>query len=291
MGVHKERMARMAWIPLLICPLVFAIGCEDREAGQLRLLTYNIHHGVDDDGGFNLDGVIETIRRSGADVVALQEVDRVWSGRSAYFDQARHLADSLGMDFAFGATLDREPSLGGFGEYGIMILSRFPIAESLFHLLPADLEQRGVLYSVIQTPYGRVPVACTHLGLSASEREQQITDMLTWLPVDDNLVLMGDFNTPSGSDELVPLRERFFDLQGASGQGDVGTYFHEGNWVRIDYIFAAPNWRPDYCVVLPDRSSDHLAVSAGVQYVPLARNPADYRELLSRIMPGSFERR
>ncbi len=75
---------------------------------QLTVLSYNLHHGVGVDGALDLDRVAAVIRDSGADVVALQEVDRHWSARSEFVDQAAVLADKLGMHHAYGANLDRD---------------------------------------------------------------------------------------------------------------------------------------------------------------------------------------
>lgn len=278
----------MTILQKLVCSLMAAFvvttgiaGCATPSVPPLRLLTCNIHHGADVLGVYRLGAVIEAIRRSRADVVALQEVDRVWGIRSLFRDQAVYIADRLGMDFSYGATLDREPSRPGVGEYGIMILSRYPIVDSRFRLLPGEFEQRGVLVCIIDSPHGKVPVACTHLGLSLSDRQVQIADILAWMPPCDGAVLMGDFNAPPGSRELEPLYSRFFDVQAVTGAGDVGTYWHQEQWVRIDCIFVAPQWKPDYCVVFPIFGSDHSPVTAGVSPIgaPAIQQNQVYRQI------------
>ena len=249
---------------LSLLSTIFVTGCGEHmgvdSSAILKLLTYNIHHGANGGDIFNLDATVETIRRSGADIVALQEVDRVWGERSSYCDEARYIAQKLAMNYAFGATLKKDLSPPGAGEFGIMILSKYKIMDRVFHLLPGALEQRGILLCLIHTPAGLIPVACTHLGLSVSDRESQIAEILTLLPESENVILLGDFNTGPEAGELKPLLSRFVDLQDAYGLGGEGTFFYQGNWVRIDYIFAAIRWRPNDCRVLPDQSSDHLPV-------------------------------
>ncbi|HEX3044343.1 MAG TPA: endonuclease/exonuclease/phosphatase family protein [Bacillota bacterium] len=193
--------------------------------GPLKLLTYNIHYGANANGVFNLEAVVETIRRSGANIIALQEVDRVWGGRSLYYDEPRFIAEHLSMNYVFGATLKRDPTHPGSGEFGIMLLSKYPIIQSDFCLLPSTLEQRGRLLGWIQTPEGTIPVACTHLGLSALDRESQINAILDRLPQKDDVLLLGDFNTEAGANELGLLAGRLNDLQQEYGLSDIGTFF------------------------------------------------------------------
>jgi endonuclease/exonuclease/phosphatase family metal-dependent hydrolase len=226
----------------------------------IRLLTYNIHHGADKENHLALDAIMETIRQSGADIIALQEVDRVWDERSDNCDEARYIAANLGMNFAFGAALDICPAAPGVGEYGVMILSRFAIADHDCYLLPGRLEQRVVLRCTIRTLHGDMPVCCTHLGLSGEERAGQIAAMLEWLPQQENLILMGDFNTAPAGPELQPLYSRFDDLQEKSGWGGVGTYYYNQQWVRVDYIFSGRFWKPWRCRVIDPATSDHLPV-------------------------------
>lgn len=232
------------------------------EDAAIRLLTYNIHHGADEDDHFTLDAIIEVIRNSGANIIALQEVDRVWLKRSNMYDEARYIAEKLGMYFVFGATKDKNPDEPEVGKYGIMILSKFAMMGYEFYLLPSHLEQRGVLRCMVRTGQGDISVCCTHLGLPSEERINQITAILKWLPQQDQLILMGDFNTSPGSPEILPLYSRFDDLQEKCGLGGTGTFYDKNSqqWVRDDYIFGGRYWQPVDCRVIDIRTSDHLPV-------------------------------
>jgi endonuclease/exonuclease/phosphatase family metal-dependent hydrolase len=263
---------------VIIIILNLITGCKSEEAmntpnfptlisGPLKLLTYNIHYGANANGVFNLGAVVETIRKSGANIIALQEVDRVWGERSLYYDEPRFIAEHLSMNYVFGATLKRDPYHPGSGEFGIMLLSKYPIIHSDFRLLPSTLEQRGCLLGWIQTPEGNIPVACTHLGLSALDRENQIKAILDWLPPQDDVLLLGDFNTEAGANELGLLEGRLNDLKQGYGLRDIGTFFYNGNWIRIDYIFEGYQWRAANCHVLTDQSSDHLPVYVEIEPV------------------------
>src|SRR5687768_38666 len=58
----------------------------DNPARLLPVMTFNIHHGVGLDGRLDLARVAAVIRASGAEVIALQEVDRHYGERSAFAD-------------------------------------------------------------------------------------------------------------------------------------------------------------------------------------------------------------
>ena len=53
---------------------------------DLRIITYNIHHGEGIDDVYDLDRIAAVIRDSGADIATLQEVDRHLLERSNFED-------------------------------------------------------------------------------------------------------------------------------------------------------------------------------------------------------------
>jgi len=81
-------------------------------AGELRLVSYNIHHGQGLDGKLDLVRIARVIKKHQPDFVALQEVDNKAS-RSGKVDQAAELAKLLGMKHVLGKCIN----LGG-GGYG-----------------------------------------------------------------------------------------------------------------------------------------------------------------------------
>lgn len=234
--------------------------------GGLKLLTYNIHHGANAENRFHLEAVVEAIAGSKANIIALQEVDRKFCLRSRFCEEPERIAKKLSMNYVFRATVKF-----CWGGYGIMLLSKFPITDSKFCLLPKTrrLEQRGCLLGWIQTPEGNIPVACTHLGLSPQERENHIRAILEWLPPErDDVLLLGDFNTKAGARELELLQSRFTDLQKEWGLGHIGTFpANQQKRNRIDFVFGGHRWRAVNCEVLPDQSSDHLPLYVEIKPV------------------------
>src|SRR5690606_40244932 len=81
------------WLMVAVLGMLPAFGAEAGDAAPpkgraVKVLTYNIAHGVGHDGRLDLDRIAGVIRRSGADVVALQEADKHWDARSDFVDQA-----------------------------------------------------------------------------------------------------------------------------------------------------------------------------------------------------------
>jgi endonuclease/exonuclease/phosphatase family metal-dependent hydrolase len=157
----------------------------------VRLVSYNIQYGRGRDGVFDLERIAAAV--TGADVIALQEVERFWQ-RSGMCDQPGTLAEMLGdYHWVFGAGVDLDASTrdehGRLNnrrrQFGNMLLSRTPILSSRNHLLPkyASLGpmsvQRSALEAVIETASGRLRVYCVHLThLSAETRMPQLARLL-----------------------------------------------------------------------------------------------------------------
>ena len=157
----------------------------------MKLVSYNIQYGRGRDGVFDLQRIATAI--AGADVIALQEVERYWQ-RSGMVDQPREIADLLGdYHWVYGAGIDVDASVrdshGNLQnrrrQFGNMLLCRRPIAASRHHLLPkyASLGpmsiQRSALEGVIETDRGWLRVYSVHLThLSAETRLPQVQTLL-----------------------------------------------------------------------------------------------------------------
>lgn len=155
------------------------------------LITYNIQYGRGKDQRFDLERIAGEV--SGADVIALQEVERFWT-RSGNADQPRELARLLGDYYwVYGAGVDMHadsPPGGASGasrrrQFGNMLLSKTPILYLRNHLLPkyASLGpmslQRNALECAVDTGTGPVRFYSIHLThLSAETRLPQVDRLL-----------------------------------------------------------------------------------------------------------------
>lgn len=253
---------------------------ESRPAGSTRIMVYNIHAGKDAAGTDNLAGVAELVRRTGADLVLLQEVDR-GTRRSGSVDQPAVLAERTGLHVSFGSALDYDG-----GKYGVAILSRWPIvAETLIHLpvSPAQTraggshEPRGALRVVVASPAGRVALINTHLDATGDDRwRRQEADTIVSLAAQarrgEPLVIVGgDFNsTPESAVQGAVRADGLRDAWTTCATGDGLTYPADAPTKRIDYLFLTSDIGCAGARVLETRVSDHRPLLVDV-LLPAAR--------------------
>jgi endonuclease/exonuclease/phosphatase family metal-dependent hydrolase len=263
--------AAALWTALVVgstvAPAQAAPSAPDR---PLRVMSFNIHAGIGEDDRLDLDRVAGVIRDSGADVVGLQEVDRHWSARSDFVDQASALARALRMNVVYGANLDLDPLQPGEPrrQYGTAILSQTPILDSENTLLPrtGNLEQRGLLRA--RTVVRGVPLQVynTHLQHnSAAERQLQadaIRDIVG--TPDESVVLLGDLNAVPEAPEIATILTSLVDAWERAGIGNGYTISADNPTRRIDYVMTSEDVVARSAAVLTTDASDHLPVVADV---------------------------
>ena len=156
-------------IPLLLT-LLLLTGCVATDPSSdgrpsLTVLAYNIHHGEGVDKRLDLRRIAALIVETGADVVALQEIDD-GCRRTDGLDQARRLAELTGMHHAFGPFFDYQG-----GRYGMALLSRLPMEDVRNIRLPDGAEPRAALAATVQTADGHRATVCgVHLYRTPEER-------------------------------------------------------------------------------------------------------------------------
>jgi endonuclease/exonuclease/phosphatase family metal-dependent hydrolase len=119
------------------------------QAPEITVAAYNIAAGRVG----NLNAIAGAIKALNADVIALSEVDKN-TRRSGNVDQLATLKKLTGMYGAFGKAIDFEG-----GEYGIAVLSRYPITRQATIPLPSQkVEQSVLLATEIHKPGFDSPV-------------------------------------------------------------------------------------------------------------------------------------
>lgn len=254
------------------CAHLAAAGAPD-----VRVLVYNIHAGWDAAGKVNLDRVAAHIRETHADIVLLQEVDR-FTTRSNNVDQVAHLARATGMRSAFGKTLDYQG-----GEYGIAILSRWPVRSDTLIPLRVEppqqraggrTEPRGALYAVLARPGGDVHVFNTHIDASADDRYrlQEIRGVAAAaasVRPGARVLVGGDLNaTPESGVLAYILGDNWRDAFGECGTGNGLTYPANTPVKRIDYLLLSSGWHCREAQVLETQASDHRPLLVRLAAVP-----------------------
>jgi len=146
------------------------------------------------------------------DVLGLQEVLRLTASDGSAPSQADEIAEGSGIDYQ--SAYARGSDLGGGLEFGNAILSRYPIIESEALPFPATAGVTGrcVLYALLDTPWGELPVFNTHLSwelYKGNERIKQVRLLVDYVfefaPLSKKTlppIVMGDFNAEPDSDEI-----------------------------------------------------------------------------------------
>jgi endonuclease/exonuclease/phosphatase family metal-dependent hydrolase len=231
---------------------------------ELAVLSYNIHHGEGTDGVFDLERIAQVILDSGADLVALQEVD-VKTGRASGVDQASELARLTGMQAYFGEAIPHDG-----GSYGDAVLSRLPVRTHQNWKLPAEPnhEERVAVSVVVELPHGEaVRFIGTHLDHTSdpSDRVAQAKALLELaFPAgteSPSTLLLGDMNAQPGSEPMRLLMEAF-----ASAAPDGSPSFPSDAPVKaIDWVLYTPksHWEVELVEVMhAPVASDHAPLRA-----------------------------
>ncbi|BBH69634.1 endonuclease/exonuclease/phosphatase [Actinoplanes sp. OR16] len=195
--------------------------------GVVRLATFNLLHGRSlSDGTVHADRISAAIADLDADVLGLQEVDRA-QPRSGNIDLTALAATALGAtEHRFAAAVVGTPGERwepwhagadiGHPQYGIALVSRYPVSRWQITQLPAAPmrspvyvpdggllllrdEPRVLLAAVVETPGGPVTVATTHLSFVPGWNVRQLraaVRAMRALPAPR--VLLGDLNMPAG---------------------------------------------------------------------------------------------
>lgn len=258
-------MSRTQIIASLLLALL-ACSSQAAEPLRLRVLTYNIHHAEGIDGKLDLPRIAEVIKAARPDLAAIQEVDQQVE-RSAKADQPAELARLTGMHIAFGPNLKYQG-----GDYGNVVLSRFPIKRHKNHALPSldDGETRGILQTEIELPkeYGVVVFLATHFDHRQDDRERlasarQILELDHMAPA----LMAGDLNDLPDSDTLTALASTWK----VANDKPRATFPVDKPAKQIDYVLFSPRsrWKVVETKVLDESvASDHRPLLAVLELQP-----------------------
>lgn len=272
------RISRFGILAAIVLTLPVAMPAQQRD--RLVVLTYNIQIGTGMDKKIDLARTAAVIKRAAPDIVALQEVDRK-ARRSDGVDQARELARMTGMQMVFGKASFREGVDDDPAEYGVAILTRFPIRRSQNRALPntRGYELRAVLEALVEWPLrngSSLPLRffATHFDNASQADRVASAKMLNELAragANGPAILAGDFNAAPDSEPVKILSEEWTF---AGAPGSMLTYPASEPRRQIDYVSFRPaaQWRVIEAKVVDEPlASDHRPVVVTLEYVPGAR--------------------
>ncbi|MBO7068946.1 MAG: endonuclease/exonuclease/phosphatase family protein [Bacteroidaceae bacterium] len=224
----------------------------------LRVLSYNVRHCAGNHDGLNLARTASVIAAQNADVVALQEVDSVFSSRSDYKYQIKELAEATGLYGIFCSALTG---------YGIGILCKeIPLSVRAVSLT-ADGEPRRMLMA----EFDNYVFASLHVGLSANARRGTGPVIKAaaeeWVETGKPLIIAGDFNDDGTDDEMQGARgvlTKYLQENGFTYHSDLTTpTWSDGIYIIDNIISYDPIGgveKVSYEVVNDKVTSDHMPI-------------------------------
>jgi endonuclease/exonuclease/phosphatase family metal-dependent hydrolase len=218
--------------------------------GTLRVMSFNIQHGIDGSHKYNLQRAIDTIAKTQPDLVALQEVTRNHPFYNCD-DQPAKIAEGLkaatGRPWSvvyeqewFTPNVECQQRGRGDGKEteGLAFLAPGPLGETSMTPLPVS----RIALTVKWPAAGGMPVTVTHLASGKQNgpaRGKEVEALVKWTEkLGPSQIVVGDFNLTPDAPELQPMLTVFRDawqvaLDARTSTGTAATHGDR----RIDYIF------------------------------------------------------
>ena len=226
----------------------------------VRVLSFNILHGANTNGEFNLDVLAKVINDANPDFVALQEVDNR-TNRAKKYDLVTELGWRTKLNPLFG-----KPMAYDGGEYGEGVLSKTTFLSTRNVPLPFydDHEPRAALeITTVLKSKDTVSFIGTHLDHLKDEKDRvaqvkKINEVFSKNSYPT--ILAGDLNAEPNSTPINILEEIWtasYDKNNIKN-----TYPSDKPIKKIDYIMFYPKnrWRVLETKVIQDTiASDHCA--------------------------------
>lgn len=220
----------------------------------LKIGSYNIANGSK--CGHNMQLLADDILSKQLDIVGLQEVDHL-SSRSRFLDTMKELSANTGYKYCFFAKAISLEPYGLQGDYGIGILSKYPILET--KNIPVDstgfqTEDRTIAYAKIDVNGHVVNFFNTHLSYETEAlRNHQITYVANVVKDYKNCIVTGDFNIMSFA-ELSPFKNLSLSN---NDKNKLHTYYEEGWSDAIDNVLYSKEYSLVSTGTVNNNHSDH----------------------------------
>ncbi|MGY6536058.1 MAG: endonuclease/exonuclease/phosphatase family protein [Pararhodobacter sp.] len=234
---------------------------------ELMLGSYNVHKAVGRDMRRDPARTIDVIREIGADIVALQEVDRRFGAREGVLDldvlRARTGLSPVPLSDRLGR--------GAHGWHGNLLLIRGAEVEDARPITLPGLEPRGAIVADLRVAGQPLRIIAAHLGLFHQSRLLQARHLTQEVEqaAGRPVILMGDLNEwrLGVGCSLMPLRK---GLRAVKRSADTVASFPAAMpMLPLDRIIACN--RADMLDLTPHdtplsrAASDHLPIKARVR--------------------------
>ena len=241
-------------------------------SSTLKVLHWNVHHGVGTDGRYDLDRIATWMAKINPDVISLNEVE-YYTGYGNE-NQPRRFAELMKAKTGRTWYYHFATYNGATNAQGNMVMSRFPLESKGSYLLSY---QRVVTQGTLTVNGRTINVFSTHLDdASSSERATQMSQLKSWASgFAQQRILAGDFNTYPSQGEITRMTSSYYDAWATASSmgtavGDNGNTKGATRNNRIDYVFYSTGAT---ALVLKSARVYETADGNGVK-------PSDHRPLL-----------
>ena len=224
----------------------------------LTVGSYNVMHGMM--ANFDMSKIAENIVSSDLDIVGLQEINQR-TKRVNGMDMMKELSEESG--YPYYAFFKAMPLQGG--EYGIGILSKYPIISTRTVMLESgDKEPRVMGCAEIDVDGHIINFFVTHLSYESKDiRDEQFEQIADELVEYDDFILVGDFNTRDfDSYDVIE------DSDMVNDHDESVVTFPENNSSIDNIVFSDDDWDFSSPDRVTDQSySDHYMLYATGTYL------------------------
>ena len=236
------------------------------KGGNLRVMTWNIHHGKTKAGAYDPLAQAKFIASQDPDVVALQEVQTWDENQPARFEQM--LEQLTGDQW----TRQWAPVVNSANTEGNVVLTRLPVVSFSSHQMHATgdwnalYSNRSAARITVSVGGVSVHVFSTHLDYyNTTHRTAQLQDLMAWTEqYGARRIVAGDFNSTPGQYWITTMLGDYTDTwRDVTGSTSGGATI---NGVRFDYLFRSKDGgdavKPVKIQVPSTTLSDHAPVIA-----------------------------
>lgn len=239
---------------------------------KLKVMTYNIEHGLDfllykktRVDNVNLDLSAEVIKSEDADIICLNEV-RGKGETPLFVAQAELMGEKTNRFSYFSKCIDFE----NLGPYGDALLSRHPAENHCIIDIPdPEIKDEPVYYEtrkLFKAEFNlkkKITVFISHFGLAKAEQKNAVKVLLEELKkVNTPVIFMGDLNMTPDSEIIKPIYDVLNEVYVSGGPK---TYPSPDPVDKIDYIFVSKDIKVLNVNTLNKVISDHLPVVAEIE--------------------------
>ncbi len=206
----------------------------------LKVLQWNIHHGVGTDGAYNIDRLASWMARFRPDVISINEAEKntYWGREDQPARFAQLLSQKTGQTWHY--QFAQEFGGGDANGKGNLVLSRFPFTSTGRDDLSWD---RTMSTAAIVVNGRTITITSTHLDPESQSR--RLTQARQIVSLADNYaesrIICGDFNAWPDQSSIATMTTRYRDAWAVAAAAGRASSFSgndgETKKGRIDYIY------------------------------------------------------